>query len=374
MSRMKRMSVSVNRRIRGGSLAWMMWRDGAIYFALIFASELACVIISAIWGFQKTMIIKFAVWALQNVTIAHMTLNLVEAVRRPETTELLGTSFFNPSNRDLHAVTVTTPTRASMSMYNTNNSRRSRRSFGGGGMESPVRFESGHSSPVTTLYSKGTLAQPYPHETSRTRLTPAGGTTPPKTKSHKLHGGSGSGGGPTIVMTNDGLPMLSPFHFEDGGDDASPFRSNLEMPPLPSGTAASSSLQPFLLYATNNNRGGDDHPSPSSLASSFSSRWQSHGGASGSSNYGSSPGKGKRVSKTDGEVEWLEMQRVGLPAFGARTELEAEADADVGDSASTWSTAYRSRAGTQEDVNQPYHGKGKGRAEGYSYEGGERTR
>jgi hypothetical protein len=58
-------------RIRRGSLTTMMWRDGAIYFVLIFASELACVIISATWGFSKTVIIKFLVWTIQNVVIAH---------------------------------------------------------------------------------------------------------------------------------------------------------------------------------------------------------------------------------------------------------------------------------------------------------------
>ncbi|CCA73936.1 hypothetical protein PIIN_07889 [Serendipita indica DSM 11827] len=68
---------------RKGSLTYMMWRDGAIYFALIFASELACVVVSAIWGFNKTMIFKFAVWTIQNVVISHMTLNLVEASQRP---------------------------------------------------------------------------------------------------------------------------------------------------------------------------------------------------------------------------------------------------------------------------------------------------
>jgi len=48
-----------------------MWRDGTVYFVLIFASELACVVISATWGFGKTMIIKFLVWTIQNVVIAH---------------------------------------------------------------------------------------------------------------------------------------------------------------------------------------------------------------------------------------------------------------------------------------------------------------
>jgi len=57
--------------IRRGSLIAMMWRDGATYFVLIFASELACVVISATWGFNTTVIIKFLVWAIQNVVIAH---------------------------------------------------------------------------------------------------------------------------------------------------------------------------------------------------------------------------------------------------------------------------------------------------------------
>lgn len=49
----------------------MMWRDGVVYFILIFASELGCVIVSAVWGFEKTSIIKFMVWAIQNVIVGH---------------------------------------------------------------------------------------------------------------------------------------------------------------------------------------------------------------------------------------------------------------------------------------------------------------
>jgi hypothetical protein len=63
--------VGRGEHIRRGSLVAMMWRDGAIYFVLIFASELACVVISATWGFSKTMVIKFLVWTIQNVVIAH---------------------------------------------------------------------------------------------------------------------------------------------------------------------------------------------------------------------------------------------------------------------------------------------------------------
>lgn len=98
----------------------MMWRDGSIYFGLIFTSELACAIISALSGFNTTMTIKFAVWALQNVVIGHsefhsalliavvahlthvnpVTINLVEAVRRPDL-DMVPTSFLDMSDRDL---------------------------------------------------------------------------------------------------------------------------------------------------------------------------------------------------------------------------------------------------------------------------------
>lgn len=124
--------VGRGEHIRRGSLVAMMWRDGAVYFVLIFASELACVVISATWGFSKTMIIKFLVWTIQNVVIAHMTLNLVEAVRRPDV-EMVATSFINPSNRDLNG-------RPSLST-----NRRSRRS---GLPESTIEFNSNPGSPV----------------------------------------------------------------------------------------------------------------------------------------------------------------------------------------------------------------------------------
>jgi uncharacterized membrane protein len=57
--------------VRKNSLTFMMWRDGTIYFGLIFTTELACVITSALLGFNTTMTIKFAVWALQNIVIGH---------------------------------------------------------------------------------------------------------------------------------------------------------------------------------------------------------------------------------------------------------------------------------------------------------------
>jgi hypothetical protein len=57
----------------------MMWRDGVVYFILIFASELACIIVSAVWGFEKTSIIKFMVWAIQNVIVGHSKSRLLAA-------------------------------------------------------------------------------------------------------------------------------------------------------------------------------------------------------------------------------------------------------------------------------------------------------
>lgn len=146
-------------RVRRGSLVSMMWRDGAIYFILIFSSELACVIISAQWGFNKTMIIKFLVWSLQNVVIGHMTLNLVEAVRKPEM-EMLPTTFVNPSQRDLGG-------RPSMST-----NRRSRRS---GLPESIIEFNSNPGTPVT--FSRPPLEPPQRSPVA-TRFTSSQATHP----------------------------------------------------------------------------------------------------------------------------------------------------------------------------------------------------
>jgi hypothetical protein len=56
--------------IRTGSLTFMMWRDGGIYFGLIFATALTCVVISVTIGINKIMVVKFAVWAVQNVVIS----------------------------------------------------------------------------------------------------------------------------------------------------------------------------------------------------------------------------------------------------------------------------------------------------------------
>ncbi|KAG8816015.1 hypothetical protein FRC19_000631, partial [Serendipita sp. 401] len=232
-----RMRTTMIGRVRGGTLAMLMWRDGAIYFSLIFASELACVIISAVWGFQKTVIIKFAVWALQNVAIAHMTLNLVEAVRRPET-EMIQTSFFNPSQRDLNAISGR-PSMASV--------RRSRRSFGvgggggGSGLDSPIRFESGPSSPVT--FSRGTLSLPY-HETSRTRLV-SGSSTNANANANAVAGPSSSAPSPYFKYVEDSQKepsSSSPFFLHD----ESPFKSTFE-PPTPAS-------HPFLFLSTDHNQ------------------------------------------------------------------------------------------------------------------------
>ena len=152
-----------------------MWRDGAIYFALIFASELVCVIISAVFGFGKTMIFKFAVWSIQNVVISHstsssipvfyfltdtiiVTLNLVEAVRGPSDGEILHTraSIYSPH------------TRPSMSTNNRRSTRRSGLQTSPIQFGSPVEFGSYPPSPLTIPRSVGL---PNPHETSRTRLT-----------------------------------------------------------------------------------------------------------------------------------------------------------------------------------------------------------
>ncbi|KAG8770220.1 hypothetical protein FS842_002380 [Serendipita sp. 407] len=63
----------------------LVWRNGAIYFSLVFGSEIACVISSAVWGFQKDDHRVYCLGALQNVVIEHMTLNLVVVARNPET-------------------------------------------------------------------------------------------------------------------------------------------------------------------------------------------------------------------------------------------------------------------------------------------------
>lgn len=148
---------------RKGSLTYMMWRDGAIYFALIFASELACVVVSAIWGFNKTMIFKFAVWTIQNVVISHMTLNLVEAVRGPPDGEMLRTrtSLYSPNGRPSMSQNVARRSRRS-GLHASPNHFGSPIEFG-----SPVEFASYPPSPLTIPRS----ALPNPHETSRTRLT-----------------------------------------------------------------------------------------------------------------------------------------------------------------------------------------------------------
>lgn len=137
--------------IRTGSLTFMMWRDGGIYFVLIFFTALACVIVSATIGISKVMIVKFGVWAVQNVIISRVTLNLVEAVRYPDV-EVLATTYQNPSVRDLSG-------RPSMST-----NRRSRRSLGAVSAIDFAAMPSPNLTPTRAAFPS------YPTRHSRTNL------------------------------------------------------------------------------------------------------------------------------------------------------------------------------------------------------------